>query len=162
VDGSDQVSGLLVARGGTGARTEFHPVAGGTGWTAVLERLQATADSAGFGRALPHSRRGRVQAIPLERGVAYVQSFYDWPPDQAPRLAGAIVLIGGQARVGRSVAAALGARDEAPSSALPADVLRARAAALYDAMSAALRAGDWRAYGEAWAALGRLLGRPAP
>lgn len=159
VDGSDHVSGLLVARGGAGARTEFHPVDGGMRWTAVLERLQATADSAGFGRALPHSRRGRVQAIPVPRGVAFAQSFYDWPPDEAPRLAGAIVLMDGRARVGRTVAAALGARDEPPSSALPADVLRSRAAALYDAMSAALRAGDWRAYGEAWAALGRLLGR---
>lgn len=161
VDGSDQVSGLLLARGGAGARTEFHPVDSGVRWTAVLERLQATADSAGFGRALPHSRRGRVQAIPMERGVAFVQSFYDWPPDQAPRLAGAIVLVEGRARVGRTVAAALGARDEPPTSALPADVLRSRAAALYDAMNAALRAGDWQAYGEAWAALGRLLGRLA-
>jgi hypothetical protein len=48
-----------------------------------------------------------------------------------------------------------------PSSrALNGDAFRERVSRLYDAMQAALRVGDWRAYGEAWAALGRLLQRP--
>jgi hypothetical protein len=44
--------------------------------------------------------------------------------------------------------------------ALPPADLRARAAALYDSLRASMRRGDWRAYGEHWDALGRLLGRP--
>jgi uncharacterized membrane protein (UPF0182 family) len=160
VDATDQVTGLLVARGGVLAGTDFHHVSTGIAWTRVLERLQAAADSAGFGRALPNSRRGRVQAIPVSGGAAFVQSFYDWPSDQSPRLAGVAVLHEGRTRVGRTFAAAMGVRDDASMTPLPADVLRRRAAALYDQMTAAQRAGDWRTYGEAWAALGRLLGRP--
>ena len=41
----------------------------------------------------------------------------------------------------------------------PETKFRARVTALYETMHAALRAGDWRAYGDAWAALGQLLGR---
>ena len=160
VDASDHVSGLLVARGGLFAGTDFHPVHTGITWTGVLERLQAAADSAGFGRALPNSRRGRVQAVPVAGGAAFVQSFYDWPADQSPRLAGVAVLHEGRTRVGRTIAAATGVRDDATTAPLTAEALRRRVGALYDQMAAALRAGDWRAYGEAWAALGRLLGRP--
>jgi uncharacterized membrane protein (UPF0182 family) len=159
VDASDQVTGLLVARGGLFAGTDFHPVTTGTAWTRVLERLQAAADSAGFGRALPNSRRGRVQSIPVAGDAAFVQAFYDWPADESPRLAGVAVLRDDRVFVGRTLPAALGVRDDASATPLPADVLRRRAAALYDQMGAALRAGDWRAYGEAWEALGRLLGR---
>jgi hypothetical protein len=152
--------GTLTARGGLRPRTEFVSHAITAGWTEVLERLQLAADEAGIGRALPHSRRGRVQAIPTDSGTVFTQSFYEWPPDGPPRLAGVVLLRGGQTAVGQSLAAALGHRVEAASRAESADALRARAAALYDAMAAAARSGDWRGYGEAWAALGRLLGRP--
>ena len=141
-------------------RVSYRPHAFTLGWTGALERLQAAADEAGIGRALIHSRRGRVQTIPLEGGPAFVQSFYEWPPDGPPRLAGVVALREGRATVARTVAEALGEPAQPAPRALPADVLRARAAALYDAMEVARRAGDWRAYGEAWAALGRLLGRP--
>ena len=49
---------------------------------------------------------------------------------------------------------------EAP--AVSPEWLRSQAAALYDAMETARRAGDWAAYGTAWRQLGVLLGRPAP
>jgi len=163
VDRADQITGLLVARGGLAPRTEFHPAAEGVRWTPTLERLQAAADSAGFGRAITNSRRGRVQAIPTSAGALFVQAFYEWPADGPPRLAGVVVLRGDGARVGRTAAAALGVRaDIAGAGGLSPDIFRMRAGALYDAMAAALRAGDWRAYGDAWVALGRLLGRPAP
>ena len=68
----------------------------------------------------------------------------------------------GKRAAARTFAAALGHRDDASSEALATGIFRMRVAALYDAMAAALRAGDWRVYGDAWAALGRLLGRPAP
>jgi uncharacterized membrane protein (UPF0182 family) len=149
--------GVLVARGGENRRTEF-VAATGPRWTTVLEELQRAADLAGFGRGVPNSRRGRVQVIPTTRGVAYVQSYYEWPSDGAPRLLGVAVTFDGRSQGGASVAAALGVRG-ATTGALPDAVFRARVAALYDAMQAALRVGDWRAYGDAWAALGQLLGR---
>jgi hypothetical protein len=162
VDREDRITGLLVARGGMDPRTELHPVAAGPRWTATLEQLQAAADSGGFGRSMPHARRGRVQATPLTNGVLFSQAFYEWPPDGPPRLAGVALLLNDRARTGRTLAAALGLPEDAAGRALPAAVFRMRVAALYDAMAAALRAGDWRAYGDAWAALGRLLGRPVP
>lgn len=156
----DARSGLLTAVGGLFPRSEFQRPAAALDWTDALEKLQAAADEAGFGRALPHSRRGRVQAIPSSTGPAFTQSFYEWPPDGPPRLAGVVVLMDGRTMVGRSLATALGQRDQPTGSALPAEVFRTRVSALYDAMSAASRVGDWHAYGDAWFALGRLLGRP--
>ena len=149
--------GVLVARGGADRRSEFHH-APGPRWTSVLESLQAAADSAGFGRSLPDTRRGRVQAVPTETGPAWIQSYYTWPADGAPRLAGVVVRRGEQLSTGRTLAEALGVR--IPVSAVANDAFRERVARLYNAMQAALRAGDWRAYGDAWAALGRLLEQP--
>lgn len=149
--------GVLVARGGIDRRTEFHH-APGPRWTSVLESLQGAADSAGFGRSLPDARRGRVQAIPTENGPAWVQSYYAWPADGPPRLAGVVVRRGDRLSTGRTLAEALGVR--VPISSVPNDAFRERVARLYATMQAALRAGDWRAYGDAWAALGRLLEQP--
>ncbi len=156
----DRIIGVLVARGGHASRTTLLPVTSATSWTGVLEALQRAADDAGIGRALKDSRRGRVQAIPTTAGVAFVQSFYEWPADGAPRLAGVVVLKGERTAVGRTVADALGQSLDPSSRGVPADQFRAQATQYYDAAAAALRSGDWRAYGEAWAALGRLLGRP--
>lgn len=159
--GTDDLAGLLTATGGLAPRVGFSRIGAGLRWSSVLERLQLAADEAGIGRAVANSRRGRVQAIPTDAGTMFVQSFYEWPADGPPRLLGVAVLAGERVTVGRSLAEALGGPDPV-ATRLPADALRARAGALYDAMGAALRAGDWRAYGDAWAALGRLLGRPTP
>jgi hypothetical protein len=160
VANSDRLAGLLVARGGLYPRTTLLAPGNDRNWTAILEDLQEGADNAGFGRALKDSRRGRVQAIPSDAGPIFVQSFYEWPADGPPRLAGVVTLRGSERRVGRTVADALGREAAEPGRAMPAEAFRAQVAQLYDAMGAALRAGDWRAYGDAWAALGRLLGRP--
>lgn len=149
--------GILVARGGTHRRTEVHD-ATGPRWTSTLEELQRAATAAGFGRGRPQLHRGRVQAIPGDSGVTYVQSTYEWAPETPPRLVGVVVSTRGVSRAGSSLAdaldlPALGATD------LPAALFRARVEALYDAMRSAQRAGDWVAYAEAWNALGRLLGR---
>lgn len=152
-----QTLGVLVARGGVERRTEYHD-APGPRWTSVLEAMQQEADRAGFGGGRGSIRRGRVQAIPTPDGAAWVQSYYEWPADAAPRLAGVVVLQGERVRSGRTLADALGLQSAGPP--LAPDAFRERVARLYDAMQAAQRAGDWRAYGEAWAALGRLLGRP--
>lgn len=149
--------GMLVARGGTDRRTEY--LADETArWTTILEGLQGAADRAGFGRSLPNARRGRVQAVPTPDGALWVQSYYDWPRDGEPRLAGVVVSGRGGAVAARSLAEVLGERRA--ETGLEGDAFRERVARLYDALQAAQRAGDWRAYGEAWAALGRLLQRP--
>ena len=156
----DRIIGVLVSRGGHASRTTLLRTESTSSWTGVVESLQRAADDAGIGRSLKDSRRGRVQAIPTMTGVAFVQSFYEWPADGAPRLAGVVVLNGERTAVGHTVADALGQRLDPSGRGVPADVFRAQAAQYYDAAAAALRSGDWRAYGEAWAALGRLLGRP--
>lgn len=149
--------GVLVARGGSDRRTEY--LADETArWTTILEGLQGAADRAGFGRSLPNARRGRVQAIPTADGALWVQSYYDWPPDGDPRLAGVVVSGRRGVVAARSLGEALGERR--PDTGLDRDAFRERVARLYDALQAAQRSGDWRAYGEAWAALGRLLQRP--
>lgn len=155
---SGRTLGLLVARGGTHRRTEYHEAAGPR-WTTVLEELQRAGEDAGFGRGIPDARRGRVQVIPTRTGPAYVQSFYEWPQSGAPRFMGVAISTNGEVRAGRTLAEALGLRTQSAQAAIPSDVFRARVSALYDAMQSALRAGDWRAYGDAWAALGALLGR---
>jgi hypothetical protein len=149
--------GILVARGGAERRTEYL-VDEWPRWTTVLEGLQGAADRAGFGRSLPNARRGRVQAIPTTEGAVRVQSYYDWPRDGEPRLAGVVVSRASGIVAARSLGEAMGERRA--EGRLAGDAFRERVARLYDAMQAALRAGDWRAYGEAWAALGRLLQRP--
>jgi hypothetical protein len=153
---SGRTLGILVARGGPGRRTEFHEFPG-LGWTAVLDQLQFSADAAGFGRALPDMRRGRVQAIPSSIGPLWIQTYYQWPPDGTPLLAGVVVTSPDLTRAGRTLAEALG--EPALADVLAPDAFRERVARLYDAMQAAQRSGDWRAYGEAWSALGRLIGR---
>jgi len=157
----DRLAGLLVARGGLAPRTTVIGPGSDVAWMVVLQDLQEGADRAGIGRSSADSRRGRVQAIPSVRGPIFVQSFYEWPADGAPRLAGVVALRGTERRVGRTLADALGQASTDVGRELPTEAFRAQVAQLYDAMGAALRAGDWKAYGEASAALGRLLGRPA-
>ena len=157
---SDRTLGVLVSRGGAVRRSELHDWSGARR-TTILEELQRAADVAGFGRERPNLHRGRVQALPGEAGVIYVQSSYEWLPEGAPRLAGVVVMQGGTTRAGATLAEALSVRD-ASGPTLPAALFRARVEALYDALRSAQRAGDWAAYAEAWNALGRLLGRPAP
>ncbi|MBK7906909.1 MAG: UPF0182 family protein [Gemmatimonadetes bacterium] len=160
VPDSDRLVGLLVARGGLWPRTTMLEPGVGLNWKELLEDLQEAADGAGVGRGLKDARRGRVQAIPTAKGALFVQSFYEWPQDGPPRLAGVVTIRGSQVRVGRTLAEALGQANAGAGAVRSPEAFRAQAGKLYDAMGAALRAGDWKAYGEAWAGLGRLLGRP--
>jgi hypothetical protein len=159
VDARSRVVGALVALGGDAPRTEWHPTAAAPRWNELLETLQLAADSGGFGHQRRYARRGHVQLIPTTGGMAYVQSFYEWPPDAPPSLAGVVVLQHGATRRGATLSEALGVTRPMPTSGGAS--LRARVAALYDAMRSAMRIGDWRAFGEAFAELGRLL-RAAP
>jgi uncharacterized membrane protein (UPF0182 family) len=155
VDAGNRVVGALVARGGESPRTEWHSTSPSQRWSALLETLQHAADSAGFGHQRRYARRGRVQLIPSSTGVSYVQTFYEWPPDAPPAIAGVVVLQHGGVRTGASLSEALGVTR--PIAGGETESLRARIAALYDVMSAALRRGDWRAFGQAYEQLGSLL-----
>jgi uncharacterized membrane protein (UPF0182 family) len=155
-DASDRILGTLVARGGESPRTEWHPSTPTLRWSEVRETLQHSADSAGLGHQRRYARRGRIQLIPVPSGTAYVQSFYEWPPDSPPSVAGVVVIMQkGGIKTGASLSEALGVTR--PLAATGTASLRARVAALYDTMSAAMRRGDWRGYGEAYSQLGRLL-----
>jgi hypothetical protein len=153
-DAGSRLVGALVARGGVSPRTEWHrmpPSPLGD----LRSALQHAADSAGLGHQRTFARRGHIQLIPGINGMALVQSFYEWPPDASPSLAGVVVMQRGEIRTGASLREALGVTR--PMAAAGSESLRARVAALYDLMSAAMRRGDWRAFGEAYAQLGRLL-----
>ena len=159
VDAGSRVIGTLVGRGGDDPRTEWHRTPPSPRWVDLRSALQRAADSAGFGRQRRYSRRGRIQFIPSAGGMAYVQTFYEWPPDAPPSIAGVVVMQHGETKTGGTLSEALGVTR--PVSANASASLRARVAALYDAMSTAMRRGDWLAFGEAYSQLGRLL-RTAP
>ena len=101
--------------------------------------------------------------MPLADGrVALLLSEYRWRADAPPELLRTAALLGDSVHSGVTVAAALGLGDS-PAGTAPADPTgdaAARAAAIYDRMRDAMRRGDWRAFGEAFDALGAALGRP--
>lgn len=153
VDGVDHLRGVFVAVGGVRSRTVLIEAPDTARWTGVLGQLQRSADSAHFSRSLRHPRRGRVQVVPTTDGMAVLQSFYDWPPEREPMLAGVVALRAGQARSGSSLASALGA----PGLAATADAtLRLRLARSYADLRDALRREDWIAFGRAMDTLRRL------
>lgn len=155
------ITGLLVERGGAVPASLWFPLARPTlRWATLVERLRAVVDSGAAAAAREGSIvRGAVRAVPLGDGVALVQTSYAWRAQNAPTVYRVAVLAGDSLRVGSSLAEALGA-PTVPTGApgLPADE-RMRVRILYDSMRAAVRRGDWTAFGSAYDALGRLLGR---
>jgi hypothetical protein len=155
LDADERVIGVVAARGGELPRTEWYRSDRGTRWRDVLERLLAAATAAGYDRGVTRGRRGTIQILPTRAGLLYVQSFYDWPADAEPSLTGVAVYDGASATTGPTLAQALGvARTAQPSGT---GAFRSRVNQLYEAMSTALRLGDWPAFGAAYSALGRLL-----
>jgi uncharacterized membrane protein (UPF0182 family) len=160
LDGNAHPIGALVARGGAQPRTEWHATpALGLRWDQILERLQHTADSAAIGHQRRQARRGRVQVLPVDGSLTFVQSFYEWPADGAPALTGVVLFENGLTRTAPTVAELLGSGRS--SAVAGTEALRSRVTILYDQMAAAMRRGDWKAFGDAYAALGKLL-RSAP
>ena len=155
----ERVDGLLVATGGAAPTTRWVPASGRARWTSVLDRLRATDSSSSSVLRDTRAVRGPLRTIPVEGEAVFVQSIYAWRGQGAVSLAGVGVVQRDSARWGRSLADALGAPPPPPDSNRAPIEFRARAAALYDSLRASMRRGDWRAYGEHWDALGRLLGR---
>jgi hypothetical protein len=155
LDVGDHVAGALIVTGGRDRRVAWAD--GGQDpatWSNVLDELRAS-DSAGTRR---DSRmvRGRVRAVPVRSGLAYVQPLFRWQLPSAPALVAVHYLDGPQVGRAASLREAFNAQAIEP---LTGD-WRVRAGALYDSMRSALGRGDWEAYGRASDALGRLLGRP--
>jgi hypothetical protein len=160
LESGERMVGVLLARGGREPGVEWHRVASKIPWRGVLDELWASAKRAGmYGSKRGSDRRGQVQILPLQDGLGFTQPFYSWAPDAPPTLRGVTLLEGERTHAGATLAEALGVSRPDPEGAKGA--LRSRVAALYEAMSTAIRRGDWKAFGDAYAALGRLL-RAAP
>jgi hypothetical protein len=155
VDDSDRLRGLLIGTGGTGRRTYWHPLAvAGPRWTAILDRLRSVDSSGSAAREGPLVP-GRVRAIPVGTGIAFVQPRYRWRPQSIPTLNRIALLSGDTAR---SIAPSFNAARTGDTS-LPTGDFRAAVNAAYAAMRDAMRRGDWVAFGRAYEALGRALAR---
>jgi uncharacterized membrane protein (UPF0182 family) len=154
VDDVDRLGGLFVATGGGSTRTMWYrSTEPGVRWNAILDRLRAL-DSAGMSPREGPIVHGRVRAIPVPAGVAFVQPAYRWRAENVPSLVRVATLVGDTARA------------LAPAMSMPAAAAEPRtapagppktAAQLYDDMREALRRGDWTAFGRAFDALGRAL-----
>jgi hypothetical protein len=163
VDDTDRLRGLMVATGGVARTTLWYPLASaGPRWSGILDRLR-TVDSAGNAAREGPLAHGRVRAVPVRSGVAFIQPSYRWRPQTVPTLNRLAVLAGDTVRPLAPPFTSTARPAAAASSAEHPSVVDGRsAAALYATMRDALRRGDWIAFGRAFDALGRLLGgRPA-
>jgi uncharacterized membrane protein (UPF0182 family) len=105
--------------------------------------------------------RGRVRVLPVAGRLVYVQPTYVRTGDGRARLATVAVLADTLASAARDLAGALGTSTRCVTGARGVrprrPALRARIAALYDAMRDALRRGDWQAFGLAFDSLGAAV-----
>jgi uncharacterized membrane protein (UPF0182 family) len=156
VDDGDRLRGLLIGTGGGSRRTYWYPFVSASGlrWTTVLDRLRS-ADSAGSVAREGPLVNGRVRAVPVGKGIAFVQPRYRWRPQSIPALSRIALLIGDSAR-SIAASATLGRGNE---TSLPAGDYKAAVAAAYSEMRDAMRRGDWAAFGRAFEALGHAIAR---
>jgi hypothetical protein len=173
VDDEGRLMGLVGARGGASPRVVWQPLARpGPRWAAVVDRLaHATESDASFRRDAPLVR-GRIRALLVGGHMTFVQPAYAWRTDGPPALAGVAVATEDSVWSAATLIAATGGSrplatgDEAPATDADttrgSGAFRAQVRAVYDAMRDALRHGDLAAFGSAYGALGRLVGRGAP
>jgi hypothetical protein len=163
VDGRERLRGVVVATGGTQPATVWRPLAApATRWSAIVERLHRPPE-AGPGERDERVVRGPVRVAPVGGDALLVQPHYAWRTTGTPTLARVVVAAGDTILTGRTLGAAVGLTEAGPALGYPAtpEDFRAAVRAAYEAMRAALRAGDWHAFGDAYETLGRLLGTPA-
>jgi hypothetical protein len=160
LDAANFVRGVYIATGGGTHDPMFISTTNmAARWPVLLERMQRTGDAA-TPLAVRESRaiRGPVRSIPHSRGVAFAQTTYTARGDGTLAVARVVVAEDDSVRSGATVMAAIGV---APTSVtLPPSTpeeFRSRVEAHYRQMREALARSDWRAFGEAYEALGRLL-----
>jgi uncharacterized membrane protein (UPF0182 family) len=157
LDETDQLRGLLIGNGGVTGRVAWYRLATpGPRWSGVLDRLRSL-DSAGSAAREGPLAHGRVRAVPVRGGIAFLQPTYRWRAQSVPSINRVALLSGDTTR--SIVPPLLTANHPSQPSAAVAEP-KASAAELYGTMRDALRRGDWTAFGRAFEALGRLLGQP--
>ncbi|MDQ6827635.1 MAG: UPF0182 family protein [Gemmatimonadota bacterium] len=165
LDSAGRVVGAVVGTGGPEHLSHWVPLARpGPSWGALSDQLHRASDSASQTTARePKLVRGRIRAVPVGNGLVFVQPTYFWPADGSPSLARVAAMDRDRVLTGVTLADALGAPNGTTSDSLltaSPGAFRGRVQALYAQMRAALRAGDWLAFGRAYEALGALLGAP--
>ncbi len=165
LDAANFVRGIYIATGGGLHDPVFISAPTmTTRWPVLLERMQRSSDVGGAAAlANRDSRaiRGPVRTIPHSRGVSFAQTTYTARGDGTQAIARVVVADEDSARAGPSVMSAIGI-ERASISLPPAtpEEFRARVESEYRRMRDALARGDWRAFGEAYEALGLLLRTP--
>jgi hypothetical protein len=157
LDDSTRIAGTVLVTGGTVARAMWIPARDDLpGWHGVLAKVRSLDPPSG--RRDQPVVHGKVRAVPLRNGTLLAAPVYRWQTPGTPTLQHTVVFAGDSGRrvpngeLSGVIEAAL------PSSLSPAE-LRERVAVLHEAMSAALSRGDWLAFGKAFDALGRIVGR---
>ena len=123
----------------------------------MLDRLRSL-DSAGSAAREGPLAHGRVRAVPVHTGVAFLQPTYRWRAQSVPSI-NRVALLSGDTT--RSIVPPLLTPNHLSQPPGTVAQPKASAAELYVAMRDALRRGDWLAFGRAFEALGRVLGQPA-
>jgi hypothetical protein len=158
VSEDDHLRGLFIGTGGAARTTMWYPLsAPGPRWSAILDRLRSV-DSAGAVAREGPLVSGRVRSVPVHSGIAFLQPRYRWRPPNPPALY-RVALLDDSAKSLAPNVPAPSHPPEAPST--PRD-LRATVAKLYADMREALKRGDWVAFGKAFDALGRAIGKTSP
>ncbi|HET7457005.1 MAG TPA: UPF0182 family protein [Gemmatimonadaceae bacterium] len=170
-DRGDRVRGLVVASGGEEHAVRWMPLdstRAAPTWPSLVARLQIAADSGAADASAPGTlaKSGRVRSVPASGSALFALPRYATRADGGAALLRVAVAVGDSvAAGGPTLAAAMG--QVGGSIPVPPGVtgplvgpaFRARVAALYDAMQAALQRGDLAAFGRAYGELGALLGR---
>lgn len=129
-------------------------------WLDMMDALQRELGRGGNPMGDAPMIRSKALFVPMPGAPALVQPAYSWRPDGLPMLARVAVTRGDSVMVASSLAAI--GRAGGSTAAEPrdgaVDTLGSMAAALYEQMRDALRRADWEAFGQAFEALGRLLG----
>jgi uncharacterized membrane protein (UPF0182 family) len=155
VDDTDRLRGLVIGLGGATDSTLWYPLPSpGPRWNAVLDRLRSV-DSAGSAAREGPLAYGRVRAVPVRSGIAFIQPSYRWRPQSIPSVSRIAMLFDDTSRAMAPPFGLVPTIPAIPAAASPE--VKNSASALYAAMRDALKRGDWVAFGRAFDALGRLL-----
>ena len=157
--GEDRLDGVVVVRGGTGRRSTWVPDTTGIRWASSIDRLRGADSTSASSSRESRIAHGPVRVIPGEQGLTLAQSAYLVRAQNPPSLLGVAILHSDSLRTAKTVLAAFGQLPAAVAPPPTAADFRSAAKALYDSLRADQRRGDWRAYGDHWDSLGRLLER---
>ncbi|MGQ0639477.1 MAG: UPF0182 family protein [Gemmatimonadaceae bacterium] len=160
LDAANSLRGIYIATGGGTHDPMFiTTTTNSLRWPVLLERMQRAGDAT-VPLASRESRpiRGPVRSISHADGIAFVQTTYVSRGDGTLAVARVVVADNDSVRSGPSVMGAIGVTPA--SITLPPSTpeeFRSRVESHYRQMREALARSDWRAFGEAYEALGRLL-----